>query len=249
VVTTGIMVRTKGGGYRIADKELAIRPPLDLHWPIGPCGADSTCLDAVYSVVLASLDAPRTTPAADRLSAAIGWLIKTWRNTATVHFGERIVFLKTAFEALTGTSDSWQSAKQLRALFEAVPDTSDSDSEQLIWSPAEKPVHTVQRRVKGVQTPVHITDLQHWFLQFAYARNLIIHDGIVPSLNYASPTPPSTYDGHMVFTAEFLLRAVIKVSLAPLGYPDLWRSAVWRAVKTATEEWEANAAASQDNQV
>jgi hypothetical protein len=148
----------------------------------------------------------------------------------------------------TGTSNSWQSAERLRALFEGVADTSDSDSEQLIWSPAEKPVHSVQRRIKGVLTPVQVTDLQHWFLQFAYARNSIIHDGVVPSLDYRSPSPPSAYDGHMVFTAEFLIRAIIKVSLGPLGYPDLWRSAVWRAVKTAMEEWERKAAGGQENQ-
>ena len=50
-------------------------------------------------------------PAGDRIKTAIGWLAKAWRNTATVHFPERVVFLKTAFEAMTGTSNSYISAQ------------------------------------------------------------------------------------------------------------------------------------------
>ena len=36
---------------------------------------------------------------------------------------ERLVYLKTAFEALTGTSTNWKSARKLRKTFEALPHT------------------------------------------------------------------------------------------------------------------------------
>jgi hypothetical protein len=57
-----------------------------------------------------------------------------------------------------------------------------------------------------------------------------------PSLDYTGPA--TAYQGHFVFTAEFLLRGVIKVMLGPFGFPNVWRSAAWRAVKAACEELE-----------
>jgi len=237
-VTTGLMVRTLGGGYQIADAELAIRPPLDLHLPLGSHTADSVCLDAIYTTVLSSLRTPGAKPAADRIKTAIGWFAKAWRNTATVHFPERVVFLKTAFEAMTGTSKSHVSAQMLRQLFEAVPDTSPTDSERLVWSPAERAIHAWTFMKGGKPQTVHVTGLEHWFMSFADARNTIIHQGVVPSLAYTNPSN-AEYEGPLVFTAEFLLRAAVKVSLAEFGYPDLWRSASWRAVKAAYQEPEA----------
>jgi hypothetical protein len=240
-VTTGLMVRTLGGGYQIGDAELIIRPPLDLHLPLGSCHADAMCLEAVYKTVLSSLQKPGANPTADHVKTAIGWLAKAWRNTATVHFPERVVFLKTAFEAMTGTSKSHVSAQKLRQLLEAVPNTSSTDSELLVWSPAESPVHTWTFMKNGKPQTVQVTGLEHWFMSFADARNTIIHQGVVPSLAYTHPQNGG-YEGQFAFTAEFLLRAVVKVSLAPFGYPDLWRSAIWRAVKAAYDELEAREA-------
>jgi hypothetical protein len=237
-VTTGLMVQTLDGGYQIGDAELIIRPPLDLHLQLGSHTADAMCLEAVYKTVLSSLQKPGANPTADRVKTAIGWLAKAWRNTATVHFPERVVFLKTAFEAMTGTSKSRVSAQKLRQLFEAVPNTSPTDSELLVWSPAERPVHTWTFMKNGKPQTDKVTGLEHWFMSFSDARNTIIHQGVVPSLAYTNLSNPE-YEGPFVFTAEFLLRAVMKVSLAQFGYPDLWRSATWRAVKAAYEEFEA----------
>jgi hypothetical protein len=234
-VTTGLMVRTLGGGYQIDDAELVIRPPLDLPSTLGSGTADAMCLQAVYVTVLSSLRNPGANPTADRLKTAIGWFVKAWRNTATVHFPERVVFLKTAFEALTGTSKSHLSARALRQFFESVPDTSPTDAERLVWSPAETAVHEWTFMKNGKPQTVHITGLEHWFMTFADARNTIIHQGIVPRLEYTNASNPA-YEGPLVFTAEFLLRAIVKVSLAQFGYPDLWRSPCWRAVKAACEE-------------
>ena len=122
-VRTGMMVQTLGGGDRIDDPELTIRPPLDLHLPLGVQKADSATLDALYGTVLSSVSRPGANVTADRLRVAIGWLSKAWRNTATVHWSERTVFLKTAFEAITATDKSHISAQLLRDLFRAVPDT------------------------------------------------------------------------------------------------------------------------------
>jgi len=237
VVTTGLMVRMRNTGYRIDDDELIIRPPLDLHVSLGSHSADEMCLEAVYKTVLSSATSPGANKNADRIKVAIGWLSKAWRNTASVHFPERVVFLKTAFEALTATSSSARSAASLRSLFEAIPDTQPGYTEQLVWSPAETPVHEWKWKDRnGTEHTDYVTELEHWFMSFAQARNDIIHQGASPSLEYTGPA--AAYHGHFVFTAEFLLRGVVKVMLGPFGYPDLWRSEVWRAVKAAVEEWE-----------
>jgi len=243
-VRTGMMVQTLGGGYRIDDPELTIRPPLDLHLSLGVQRADSATLEALYRTALSSVSQPGANVTADRLRVAIGWLIKAWRNTSTVHWSERIVFLKTAFEAITATEKSHISAQLLRDLFRAVPDTAPTDSELLIWSPAETASRARQWTDRGGNVHVdQLTDLEHWFMEFAAARNSIIHNGITPSLNYNQPN--SAYNGHMVFTAEFLLRAVVKVSLANLGYNDLWRSQLWRIVKAAYEKLAAETGSGQ----
>lgn len=243
-VRTGMMVRTLGGGYQIADRELVIRPPLDLHLPLGTQTADPIVLEAIYNTVLSSAATPGANVYCDRIRVAIGWLVKAWRNTSTVHWSERIVFLKTAFEAITATDKSHISAQLLRDLFRAVPNTSPSDSDLLIWTPAETANRTrnwTDRR--GVAHVDQLTDLEHWFMAFAEARNSIIHNGIVPPLTYNEPN--SEYNGHFVFTAEFLLRAVVKVSLGALGYPDLWRSETWRIIKATYEELCVKEAAAQ----
>jgi hypothetical protein len=243
-VRTGFMVQTLGGGYQIDDRELVIRPPLDLHLPLGAQRADPMVLEAVYKTVLSSAGSPGKNATGDRIRVAIGWLAKAWRNTSTVHWSERVVFLKTAFEAMTGTDKSHISAQLLRDLFRAVPNTSPSDSELLIWSPTEtpsRPRNWTDRR--GVAHVDQLTDLEHWFMEFAGARNSIIHNGITPVLTYNEPH--SEYNGHLVFTGEFLLRAIIKVSLGTLGYPDLWRSEIWRIVKATYESLCAQEAAEQ----
>ena len=236
---TGIMVETQTGGYRISDEHLAIRPPLDMCMPRGTCTANAMCLKAVYQIVRQSLRTPGVDDGqADRLRPAIGWFKKTWRNTETVQFPERVVFLKTAFEALSGTSKSHCTARFLKKLFEAIPRTAAPlDSARLVWSPEERPVHT--HTAKNGK-PYQITDLEKWFMAFAEARNEIIHEGKSPSLEYSGSN--AAYDGHFVFTAEFLLRAAIKVWLSSHGYPNLLPSGssdLLRTIQRSFEEHEA----------
>ena len=136
-------------------------------------------------------------------------------------------FLKTAFEALTGTSTNWKSARKILELFESLPDTTEKDSEILLWSPKEKPVHSHNwTDNSGRRQSTLITDLEHWFIAFGDARNTIIHEGKVPQLTYSGPN--SAYEGSFFFTAERLLRAAIKVMLSGLGYENIWRSDVYR---------------------
>ena len=229
-LTAGELVTVNIGGYKISDPELVLRPPLDLHMPL-VSSPDSLVLTGVYETVLSSLRSPGKNSTAGRVRVAVVWFAKAWLNTKAIQWPERLVYLKTAFEALTGTSNTWKSARKLRDIFEALPHTTKEDSEILVWSPEEEPVRTWVDK-KGKAHP-HITDLEHWFMAFGKARNIIIHEGKLPDLTYSGPN--CAYNGPFFFTGEFLLRGVIKVLLSELGYDNAWRSELWRDLDAAWE--------------
>ena len=234
--STGLMVSVNIAGYKISDSELVLSPPLDLHMPMTARTPDLLVLKGIYETVRSSLRSPGEDHIADRVRVAVDWFAKAWRNTATVHHPERLVFLRTAFEALTGTSKTHQSARKLRRIFEGL--SAAANSKILVWSPEEKPVHirTWVDQSGRSQTRL-ITDLEAWFMAFGEARNEIIHEGKLPPLTYSGANP--NYDGHFVFTAEFLLRGAIKVLLSTkLGYDDAWRSELWRTIKANVKETE-----------
>jgi hypothetical protein len=244
-VTSGIMIRNIGGGYKIDDKELIIRAPLDLHMPAFKQTADPVVLEAVYQTTLESLLTPKEDVIADRIRVAVAWFTKAWRNTATVRWEERVVFLKTAFEALTATDRSHLSAAQIRQWFEELPDTSPSDAKKLIWSPAETERFTRIWTSGGKQKTEQLTDLEHWFMSFGDARNCILHEGSVPVLTYKEAG--SNYNGAYVFTGEFLFRVIVKVLLTRVGYDDLWRGETWRIIKAACAKFSIGSDAEGSN--
>ena len=135
-LTTGLLVRTTS--YWI---DTPVRPPRDLHMLTVTRAPDPLLLTGIYETALRSLRSPRENRTADQVRVAVEWLEKAWRNTETVLYPERLVFLKTAFEAITGTSTNWQSACRLREIFEALPSTTERDSKTLVWSPEEEAVH------------------------------------------------------------------------------------------------------------
>ena len=236
-LSTGFLVQVKTGGYTVGNPRLFLSPPLDLHMPIGAPSPDPLVLTGIYETVLCSLRSPGTKREADRVRVAVEWFAKAWRNTSTVHHPERLVFLKTAFEAVTGTSNGYRSARIIRRIFEELPDTTESDSEILVWSPEEEPAHTRTWKDKsGRSRCTQITDLEAWFIAFSDVRNAIIHEGKVPELTYPNSNSDqpialrSVYHDHLFFTAERLLRGTIKVLLAQLGYKDAWRLRLWRWV-------------------
>ena len=230
-LNTGYLVETKIGGYKISDPELALKPPLDLHMPKSAPSPDPLVLTGVYETVLQSLRSPGESLPADRVRVAVEWFAKAWHNTRTVEWPERLVYLKTAFEAVTGYSDH-ESAHELRRIFEELRDTAVvADSEILVWSPEEKPG---QIRCGADKCDRLITYLEAWFKEFGDARNTIIHEGQVPKLMYSGPSP--AYNGHFFFTAEFMLRGVIKVLLSKLGYDNVWRLELWRTINATLEE-------------
>ena len=231
----GYLVSTLTGGYRISDSELVFRPPLDLNMPFSASAPDCWVLTGIYETVLRSLRAPNENVDANRIRIGVDWFVKAWPNSTRLHEAERLVFLKTAFEGITGKSKPHESARKLRRMFEELPNTSVRDSEILVWSPEEKPIRTRTSTPKRRRRRTSlVTDLEHWFMQFGDARNTIIHGGALPKLEYSGSN--STYKGPFVWTAEYLLRGVVKVLLSKCGYDHAWRSERWRTIKSTWED-------------
>ena len=238
----GYLVKTTISELTTGNSQLEIAPPLDLHMPSLPPTPDPLVLTGIYETTLASLRSPNAETKAHRIRVAVDWLARAWRNTASVHYPERLVFLKTAFEAITGTSNAHQSAKELRKIFESLPDATEYDFDCLLWSPTEKPIHNHTWKNKRGQTRCNlITDLEAWFLAFSEARNTIIHEGTIPDLTYPNSTSypiasRDVYYGQFFSTAERLLRSVIKVLLSKLGYKHAWRTKPWRDILDILDE-------------
>lgn len=221
----GSIVPVLDGGHQITDA-LTVPAPLELHMPFA-FTLDQEMLTAIYQLGSRRFSEGEAA-IRRRLEVAIDWLGQAWRNSPSLRPSHRIVFLKTGIEALTDTSDSWQAAKRLRRLFESeLGNESGIAVDELLWSPKETERHAI--RVKKV---IHqVTDLQDWLMAFSRARNTIIHDGLTPNLMYRRPS--SRYNGYMVYTAERLLRESIKVSMGTLGFADLWRTRLARAILKA----------------
>ena len=128
--------------------------------------------------------------------------------------------LKTGFEALTDTSETWQSAERLDELFRKIPldAAQDTFAAHLLWQPSETDSMSWSDRSGRVRS---CTPLSHWFRGFGACRNEIIHQGRLTSPTYEEPT---RYAGPYLQIAERVLREAICVSLREFGYEDLWKS-------------------------
>jgi hypothetical protein len=240
--TRGALVQDVTGGLRIGP-DLRVFAPRELQLP-PPRSVDGELLAAAYRVFVGDHDAADP-ELAGRLGQALTWLARAWRNTESLRHADRIVMLKTGFEALTGTSQTHAQAQWIRARLEVLAEhwVDEEAAEHLLWSPAERPARVFVRRDTG--EPVPCTDLEHWYRSFGEARNQIIHGEPEPPVDYRQPDSP--YNGPFVWTAERLLREVVRVTLGAFGYKHLWESLLWRAIHRALNSAPVAASANQDD--
>lgn len=227
-LSSGFVASTLSGGLTITP-DLQVPAPEELHLPLGTVLLDEDLASAIYRQLTSggSSDAQRR-----RLSDAIGWLSKAWRNTPSLDWPDRIVFLKTGFEALTGRSKTHEAAAELRRMFEEVVGPGGVGFDGLLWSGTEVATRSFVDD-SGKQWPC--TDLEHWFRSFGAARNAVIH-GDVSSDALTYDEADSAYNGPMFHTAERLLRESIKVVLTARGEELMYASAVVRKVARHLEE-------------
>jgi hypothetical protein len=221
----GSIVSVMAGGHQVGHRGFTVPSPLEINLPASGVTLDDELVAVLYRLFMRRSLNDSEAARRRNIETAIGWLSQAWRNTPSIRPEDRIVMLKTGFEALFGESNTWKCAESMRKFYEAsLAGVTELGARDLLWSPTEtnRLTHTFKNKT------IPITDLQHWFMAFGSARNAIIHDGASPKLTYR--TKRSAYNGHMVFTAERLLRETIKVSLGHFGYPDIWRSQIWRAI-------------------
>ena len=207
VTTAGLVINAK----------LKIDAPPDLHMPFMAVRVESPkFVDALFKV-LARHDNPKHL----RIATAIHWLGKAWRNSERLDWDDRLVMIKTAFEALTGESKTPLAARALRAIFEGTVLTRrESEDADFLWQPTERPnkVYVWTDKTKTRHHVPNVTPLEHWFRSFGDARNTIIHEGRSPRHIYRARR--SRYNGPFFFVASRVLREALRVEVAALRGRD-----------------------------
>jgi hypothetical protein len=206
----GALKSTLVGGLKIG----GLPPPLaDAVQSIErPLPVSNKLAAAVFEAILSDTHEGRT------IATAAEWHRFAMSNPSAITTKQRIVAIKTAFEALLGTSDSRLAAHRLRVLFETatrghhdlLPWTG------LLWSAHER----VEWRwdFSKKEKTRHLegrSELERWFMALAWVRNLIIHEGTLVTETYEAPAdrPLSLYAGELRLVGERVLREAIKATL------------------------------------
>lgn len=225
VLHSGSMVRLTTMGRGIEDDEFTVPAPLELRMPITTASPDGELVAAIWEVGLLVDAGESKSERAARVITTIKWLAKAWRNTPSIDWFDRVVFLRTGFEALFGESGTPKLLPLIRKLFESL-ETSEDGAHELHWSPAEDEVRDHEKADRK------LTDLEHWFQCFSDTRNLIVHEGAEPDLEYAEEG--SAYSGPFPQIAQEVLREAVRAYLSvEFGYEDLWRSSIYRKLRDA----------------
>lgn len=174
--------------------------------PLKPVLLSQHLLTSIYTAMLDSKNKDSL-----RIRTTVAWHRKALVNAPAVKESERLIFLKTGFESLTGQSKTHHCARAIRQLFEtaAEPNTQWLPWEGILWSPGER---QLMREWDGQR--VLRSELEDWFQVFGSARNSIIHKGtLAKNSYYLAERPHSRYVGSLFWTAERLLREALKAKL------------------------------------
>jgi len=153
-----------------------------------------------------------------RIAVALEWHRFALSNPRAISLAQRLIALKTGFEALSGASATHVCGAFLRRVFEDVtrPHLDLLPWAGILWSPKERT--DLQRTWMRNNTPQPVvrSELEDWFATLGKARNEIIHDGTLRTVEYAAPSerPLSRYVGQLFWTADRMLRETIKALLS-----------------------------------
>jgi hypothetical protein len=205
----GRLKNVLSGGWKIGE-EIASLP--DAVVAVSQPVIISQCLAA--AVFCALLD---TSKAANRrIAVALEWHRFALSNPRVVSWPQRIVALKTGFEALSGGESKTHICGQfLRKLFENTtkPHVSLLPWAGILWSPKER---TDLARSWGIRHQAVVrSELEDWFSALGDSRNEIIHEGTFSKEIYDAPPerPLSRYAGPLFWTADRVLREAAKAML------------------------------------
>jgi hypothetical protein len=225
-VGRGGRVSITTGGLNLNDPGLSVVAPLELHRPrrVRP---DAEVLDALYVVLAEPTDA--LSARSRRLRIAVRWLLRSWRNTPSITWDDRLVYVKIATEALAGTESTGSAAEHLEDLFSraAVQRGEGVGMKDLLWDDAARPVVRHWTAPSGVSKSSDVSAFAHWYWALADARNALVHGEEAPTHDYEVEGSP--YNGSLVEVADRVVREAVTVSLGECGYPAVWRRGMTRA--------------------
>lgn len=222
----GSRVSISSGGNNLNRDAFAISAPLELNMPLGVT-LDQEVVEAVYQVVVEPT--PRHKADASRVRVSARWLLRSWQNTPSITWEDRLVFIKVATEALTGKESTAESAKELEALFEraAGQDGDGLGTDDLLWQPGQPEVVRSWTTRSGAARSETVSAFVHWHGALGDARNALVHGEDGAPLDYRQAGSP--YEGPFVEIGDRIVREAIAVLLGECGYPAVWRRGLSRA--------------------
>jgi hypothetical protein len=132
--------------------------------------------------------------------SSIDWLDLAWRNSPSITPELRVVLLRTGFEVLFGSDNTYVVRDALCALL----DSQDVARKERTWT-----------TLGGNEQTAQLSDLGWWFMQFAFLRNATMHGDEVPDTRFEQNGRPHVWLG------ESRLRAAIKARVAEAGFPTV----------------------------
>jgi hypothetical protein len=203
VVQYGRMVEVSEMGLQIGDEASVVRAPVEVHGTFSAPDLDELYADATYQELKA------TTPQNRRLARSIDWLDVAWRNTPSITDETRILALYSGFETLLYD--------------DAAPDQTASavgaKLARLLERSALKMRRSVPKRPKPGQPSecrvAELTDLEWWFVFFAFLRNDLTHG------NAVEERQNEWNDQSHLFLGETRLRQAIKHTVAEKGHAEV----------------------------
>ncbi len=195
-------------GRSIFDKDLRMLPPEGLV-SIPTLDLDAELMDAAFNTVLAARLDPELA-VHNQVLSAIHWHSRARENSPLHTMPDILVQLKTAIEALSGSSSTGAAIMKIDEIYLALDGTFGESN--FLWRNGT-PSHP--RKFKEKITLY--SDFGDWYWNLANVRNSIVHDTMSPEMDYVSADSP--FAGNIYQTAERVTRELIKIRLAQLGHP------------------------------
>jgi hypothetical protein len=240
---TGYRVAVTSGGWKVSDEGFRIPTPLELHMPLGVT-LDEELLNATYTVL--TTPPPGTEKDARRIQVAIRWLLKSWQNTPSITWEDRLVFLKVATEAVTRNSNNAESAKSLEALFASAKEQDGGavGIDDLLWQPDQPTYERTFHDRTGARTE-EVSAFVDWAIELGRSRNALVHGDDDATLHYEKPDSP--FNGPFVEVADRVVREAIGLLLGQCGFPSVWRRGLSRASYEALKHLESMNGSNEDH--
>jgi hypothetical protein len=217
---SGALIRSTEGGLPLNDPAAIVPRPLDIPRPghHGSCSLDQILASDCFSYL--------NNPGSGGTRSAIGWLRKTWQNSASVSSEDRIVFLHVVAEVLSGEERGKDQREQLSSEYSRAAKILGTAALLTEDSAAESCDFKLFGTRKGSEGRVTGTPISRFFAGLADLRNKILHEGQLPQ-NYEEINQQMLRlpiddedDGDLLSVGTRLLVDIIRLRMIDAGFTD-----------------------------